>query len=1498
MINNIEQKICNAVDIIVQKALSEVQYNKTIQATILECIDSTIGKYKVRFQDSTFYAYSENTDTTYIKGASVYVMVPNDSDDKDRIILGAVKKLGINYVATIEGEDAYEINGKNCIDDNSTVFEMCSYKKDKYVNVLYHKDYSVSQNKININNISLNEYIKNSSSIICGMTVKTSLPREQQFRGNFGMIVALDFLDNTLSEEVTRIYTVDVDKMIGNPYKQIIETNQYGIFDIDNKNFLRVNYISLFCYDFPNSKEDDKLINDIFIKDIKLCGAGRLSEVDINNYSLTFLTPQGTYFDDSSEDIKGKTLIAQVRVKGKIIDNESQPLPYYWFTENVGVTSDSIYYNPYGGRGWKCLNNSNIIKKIDETDTQIVEWIPEGYKWNIVKSDIQAKEVRYKCVTVYDGTVISKIITIKNLSSEYDIKIQSDLGTQFYFDVGRPTLTCLVNGIENTAYTYSWAVTDNAGNFQQIVETTDLNQQYTDKLARLKELEKQIEEEIILYNAASTELKQLQEEVNNLSQSFRVDKFKLYNVKVNEITNYAIYQCSIHYGEKYLGTTQIVLNNSLEIKNTYNLIVNNGTYTYKYNENGISPANSTIDQPIKIQRLTFDIFDPNGEKITDKLNYPSIKWKVPIKNTMLKIPDSYKPSEIHLEDNYAIYSSDIDNKLLKDITYQIADRYDISKINNTIELQVTLPGNAEPLIAQTALTFIKEGEPGTNGTEFTCKIVPNVINNVIPPLYPMITQLSNGSWSLNYQTVNLNRFFRAQLWHNEEKIFDSVTSATSTEGKNVSVSWEILKNKYTSSIFDTTSLSVNAATGVFSYNGYKIDTPANIVKVTIGYDGVIYHATIPIITVRITDNNYRLQLKDYTGFRYAIYTADGRSPKYDNANPFEILVTRNVNNIIEDVSLLKTNEYKVEYNWNYLGRIYENNKWINTIYLSNRQIKDLEKNQKATKPADDYDGQCVTNAIECIVTHGGVEVGRIHLPIHLLLNKYGQSALNGWDGNSIDINNEGGFILAPQVGAGVKNNDNTFTGVLIGKVKEAGSIKEDIGLLGYANGVRSIFLDAATGKAEFGANNKGKIIIDPTSNKAQLYSGNYNTSAKTGLMIDLSTPEIRFGSGNFVVDASGHITAKGGGTIAGWQISDDALTSQDNKTIFYSSNNHNNERININKKFFVYSDGSFSAANKYFVVDKDGTVHATAGEIGGWNIDRTRIYSSKIELVKNGSIRQMDGHWSINQDGTAEFRNIIADRSGNIAGWTINSWGLSSGNIQIRSDGAIRSEGWWINNDGTAKFNDIVANNVWSFGSGSNTWSSTGFSFGSGFLGGNTVSGDFAFTNGSMKMGNASKGNIGIAVGKNGSSVKIAGDIYANNGYFKGEIHATSGYFNGELNATKFKFGSGDNYFEMGYETKYPYAGGLSVGTAGISVNGGIECNNIGKNNGTFTIAASRVDTKANWYFANSAIIHVGDRTLSEYVNDVVDANLGNYVTKGTYSGTINVLGGTCSITL
>ena len=40
---------------------------------------------------------------------------------------------------------------------------------------------------------------------------------------------------------MTRRYAVDVDKMTGDPYKLMNETRQYGVFEIDGVNFVRIN---------------------------------------------------------------------------------------------------------------------------------------------------------------------------------------------------------------------------------------------------------------------------------------------------------------------------------------------------------------------------------------------------------------------------------------------------------------------------------------------------------------------------------------------------------------------------------------------------------------------------------------------------------------------------------------------------------------------------------------------------------------------------------------------------------------------------------------------------------------------------------------------------------------------------------------------------------------------------------------------------------------------------------------------------------------------------------------------------------------------------------------------------------------------------------------------------------------------------------------------------------------------------------------------------------
>lgn len=136
-------------------------------------------------------------------------------------------------------------------------------------------------------------------------------------------------------------------------------------------------------------------------------------------------------------------------------------------------------------------------------------------------------------------------------------------------------------------------------------------------------------------------------------------------------------------------------------------------------------------------------------------------------------------------------------------------------------------------------------------------------------------------------------------------------------------------------------------------------------------------------------------------------------------------------------------------------------------------------------PSEVYDGETCNNYIfaqiyKCIKDdedkwvideENGLEYS-IYVPIHLYLNTYGLTSLNNWDGNSVEINEDERYILAPQIGAGKKNvDDNTFTGLLMGIEKtytQENEPEQRVGLLGYNHGKQSIWMDAESGKTILG----------------------------------------------------------------------------------------------------------------------------------------------------------------------------------------------------------------------------------------------------------------------------------------------------------------------------------------------------------------------------------------------------------------------------------------------
>ena len=122
-----ENMICEAIETLVDRAVEKANYDKTIQASIVEQVDATIGKYKVKYQDSTFFAYAAHANANYSKGTNVYVLVPSNDMEKDKTIIGAVEKLGTDYIPTVPEKNKYDEIGSNFIETTNNGIGVCSY---------------------------------------------------------------------------------------------------------------------------------------------------------------------------------------------------------------------------------------------------------------------------------------------------------------------------------------------------------------------------------------------------------------------------------------------------------------------------------------------------------------------------------------------------------------------------------------------------------------------------------------------------------------------------------------------------------------------------------------------------------------------------------------------------------------------------------------------------------------------------------------------------------------------------------------------------------------------------------------------------------------------------------------------------------------------------------------------------------------------------------------------------------------------------------------------------------------------------------------------------------------------------------------------------------------------------------------------------------------------------------------------------------------------------
>ena len=570
----------------------------------------------------------------------------------------------------------------------------------------------------------------------------------------------------------------------------------------------------------------------------------------------------------------------------------------------------------------------------------------------------------------------------------------------------------------------------------------------------------------------------------------------------------------------------------------------------------------------------------------------------------------------------------------QNLNFSISNRYDATKAaNSKIKLKITL--YQDEYLFEYALGFIKEGDPGTNGTSLVMTVEPEG---------PAVTVRANSSIQLHP-----NLWFNGKRYHSivDENGVKKLVDINSLFNFEVTIprEYQDLNPLYTKKGSATrATLALDKET--------KLITISGLASFTIYIDSQLYYNSIIQIKATPTKDG------EAAGFLYPISLLYGVSVSNEmvsssDTHLFKISGTKHV---IYDSS---------GYNPQYSKIPFTSDK--SAVFVVEGSIFELNE-ENIIEPPDCYLDEITRGAVATTVRpgSGGSKDVIIVQPIIFMANAFSKSILNSWDGSSVDVNGEKGYVLAPQIGAGLKEEDNTFTGILMGAYVEPDSSSDKVhGLYGFQKGITSFGL-VADGTAFIGKPGAGRLLFD--GEKSTITSNRYAKSKKEdgkelsgGMLLDFDDGKIEM-----------YHPQKGTST----QV-EDKLTGT--ITIDAGSTNY---PFKIGDNFRVKWDGSIWAQNGTFkgevTADKgtfNGTINAKDGTLGDLTITGTleggEISGTKITVTEGNIGGWKIGSTTLTSTNTTGTKIILNSATGTISGGILSGAKVETSTLSSTSGTVI-----------------------------------------------------------------------------------------------------------------------------------------------------------------------------------------------------------------------------------
>lgn len=882
---NLQNYILESMTLIARDTIDRASFTQIEVGEIIEVIDAAVGKYKIKYLDNEFEAYSAYSTLSYKEGDKVNFLFNKDMED-NRIILSSAEPTAASYIGNMNEVGYNDISG-NLFDSLAEEVSMSSYfyrMKDSTEEA--HKEVSLSS-AIGNNFVTLfNQYTEDyeSATFLFEVTLKTILRTEQLASGgDYGIVLSIPTVlrssDGTETESV-HIFRLNTNNLTGNPYSYHSYTTKSILINLDEQEYINTKktpYLYAYVDNNFQQKSAEDLVEsdyDIFIKNVGL-RCVEVYETTNSKYNLTLNATDGPNFLLGAT-ASSKTLKPILKIDNQVASIES--IPCYWFREDASVrnTSDE-YYSAFGGLGWRCLNSS--IQNDDNTKN----WDSSIKTITVSSNDVIASS-RYKCVLDCDGSMVSAIILLKNLNSNIDISLVTNPVT-LYPNAGEISFICKVNYPNlpnNTSLNFEWARYDSKGNIcDDSIDDVNIN-----------------------ITAPFWE--------NNSI----VCKYTLPVSYINIATTMfcSVYQVVSDGSKLLVGTVEKTVTIANVSNDKFTLLLENGNILYKYDTNGNSPflanyGGAIGSIPSAITPISFRIFKKTGEEFSEsEYGICDILWTIP-KNSMF-IP---KSSNI-TEDNDCYYVKD------KELNYSIANRYDAFKAESDITLTVNFQG--EILTNKPSITFSKDGENGTNGSMYAALIkhngyayneydASNGINRKLKFVWVETASDGSGAWYYHQQHKDPTK--------NKLLLASQVTNQMSVEVyKGSTILDSSIERKVEWSIFDqkaTTPFLTIDENGILSIDSTKGWTDANTIfctiieaKIKVGNEGTdmgttsegesvksqeVLYCYYPIEITRLgynsgisLDTKASLVPHLADGFDKVLYSEDGKNPSW-NMQPFK-----------------------------------------------------------------------------------------------------------------------------------------------------------------------------------------------------------------------------------------------------------------------------------------------------------------------------------------------------------------------------------------------------------------------------------------------------------------------------------------------------------------------------------------------------------------------------------------------------------------------------------